>query len=501
MTASQNSQTATTSLFQSATQWLQLLQERRIGALELLDLHLDQLDRHHDRVNAVVARDIDNARAAARAADNTPQAQRLQLHGLPMTVKDSLEAVGMPTTCGLPFLADHRPERDADAVARLKSAGAIIFGKTNLPPGAMDWQSNNPVYGETTNPWDAGRTPGGSSGGSAAAVAAGFVPLELGSDIGGSVRVPAHFCGVYGHKPSYGIVPSGGHIPPMPGSLIAPEMGVLGPLARSAHDLELAMDVLVAPRELQQTAWHIVIPPSRHERLQDFRVALWADDNTFAVDGECLSAIESWADDLRRLGVSVDARARPDIDWHACYETYLTTLFQVIGMGRPSDVIQSVIDAQATRPADDPGYPVRVARALKLRHFEYFQVMEQREALFRRWREFFNRFDLLICPVMPTVAYPLDRRGNELPDPIAASELRRMNVNGLPRSYMDGLQWPSIASVANLPATAIPTGRRIDGLPMGVQMIGPYLEDRTPIRFAQLLEQALGGCAPTPGFF
>lgn len=483
--------------FQSATQWLALLRNRRIGAVELLKLYLEQVDKHNPVLNLVVAQDVEGALEAARQADNRPNFDLAPLHGLPMTVKDTLEATGMPATCGFPFLAEHRPQRDADSVARLKAAGAIVFGKTNVPPGAFDWQSYNPIYGVSNNPWDITRTPGGSSGGPAGAMAAGFSALELGSDIGGSIRVPAHFCGVYGHKPSYGVVPARGHIPPMPGNYATYEMGVLGPLARSAQDLELAMDVLAAPAELSQPAWSVAIPPSRKERLQDYKVALWADASTYAVDSRCLEAMQAYAQDLRRLGVTVDEKARPDTDWQAAYETYLATLLPMMGSGLPPEALQQLIKSGVGQPRSS--YLARAARALTMPYYEYIGVVaEQRERLFRSWREFFTRYDLLICPVMPTVAYAHDHRGDGAADPLTACEARSMIVDGRPRPYFDGLQWPSLAVCANLPATAVPTGRFVDKMPMGVQLIGPFLEDRTPIRFAQLVERELGGFMPPP---
>ena len=498
MTAPKAPAASTPPLFQSASHWLELLQRRSIGAVELLDLHLAQLGRHNPGINAVVATDLDGARAAAKAADNAASAARGVLHGLPMTVKDAFETTGMPATCGFPLLAGHRPQKDADAVARLKAAGAIVYGKTNLPPGAFDWQSANPVYGQTNNPWNPAHTPGGSSGGSAAAVAAGFTPLELGSDIGGSIRVPASFCGVYGHKPTHGIVPGTGHIPPMPGFHVDVEMGVCGPLARSARDLELAMDVLVAPNHRESPAWRVAIPPSRHERLRDFRVALWADDRTYAIDAGCLAAIESWAADLRGLGLNVDTGARPGIDWNAAYDTYITTLMQLMGAGTPPELVQQMVDAGA---ASEPrSYLARRTQALNMRHSEYLSVIDRRGRLQQRWHEFFQRYDVLICPSFPIVAYPHDHRGAEAPDPLVAYEARRMRVNGQDRPYFDGLQWPAVATVADLPATAVPIGRMVDGMPMGVQLIGPAFEDRTPLRLAQLLEEALGGFTVPPGF-
>ncbi|MCK1297387.1 MULTISPECIES: amidase [unclassified Bradyrhizobium] len=495
--ATQSDSSALPRQFQSATQWLALLRERSIGAVELLELHLKQIEKHNGKLNLVVAQDIEGALQAARQADSRPRSELPPLHGLPMTVKDTLEATGMPATCGFPFLAEHQPRQDADSVARLKAAGAIVFGKTNVPSGAFDWQSYNTLYGTSNNPWDTTRSPGGSSGGPAGAIAAGFSPLELGSDLGGSIRVPAHFCGVYGHKPSYGIVPARGHIPPMPGNYTTYEMAVLGPMARSAQDLELALDVLASPAELSRPAWRVAIPPSRKERLQDFKVAVWADARTYAVDSRCLEAIQRYAQDLRRLGVTVDEKARPEIDWQAAYETYLATLLPMMGSGLPPEAVQQLIKSGAGQPPTS--YLARAARALTMPYYGYLGVIsEQRERLFRSWRDFFTGYDLLICPNSPTVAYAHDHRGDGASDPITVCEARSTIVDGSPRPYFDGLQWPSLAVCANLPATAVPTGRFVENMPLGVQLIGPFLEDRTPMRFAQLVERELGGFAPPP---
>ena len=486
--------------FQSASEMLELLRSRKIGAVELLQIHLGRVEKYNPALNVIVAQDVEGALAAARDADDRPASDLPLLHGLPMTIKDTYEVVGMPATCGFPFLANHMPQQDADAVTRLKAAGAVVFGKTNVPTAAFDWQSQNPVYGTSNNPWDPTRTPGGSSGGAAAAIAAGLSALELGSDIGGSIRVPAHFCGVYGHKPSYGVVPLRGHIPPMPGELFTYQLGVGGPLARSAHDLELALDVLVSPPELEAHAWSIRIPPSRHKKIQDFRVALWADDSTYAVDAQCLDAIEAFAQDLRRLGVSVNSRARPQFDPEVSFDTYFRTLMQPMGGGMSQQAREQFLNSAAALPSNCNNYRARTARVLTARQYESFALGEQRERLFRSWRDFFGRYDIVICPVMPVVAYPHDHRGTDQNDPISGAESRSMMVNGSLRDYWDGLQWPSLAVVANLPATAVPTGRFIDGLPVGVQLIGPYLEDRTPLRFAQLIERAFGGFKAPSGY-
>lgn len=486
-------------LLQSATRLLELLRTRQISAVELLELHLERVGRLNPSLNVVVDVDPEGARRAAREADvNLARGADVgPLCGLPMTIKDAWEVAGLRATCGIPALAEHRPTKDADGVARLRAAGAVLFGKTNVPTGAGDHQSYNPVYGRSNNPWNLERTVGGSSGGAAGALAAGLTPLELGSDIGGSIRCPAHFCGVYGHKPSYGVVPMRGHIPPDPGGLYSIELGVGGPLARSAADLELALDLLAAPAELERTAWAVRIPPSRHERLADFRVALLAETPPFATDSRSLEAIRAYAEDLRRLGVRVDERARPNIDFQESHALYVAVLFSVFGGGWPPEVVQQFIAAAEGLPEHDETWPARVARALQIRHGEFMRLAERRERLFRAWRELFEQYDLLLCPVMPTVAFAHDTTGDEFGH--IAQFKRTLRVDGISRPYMDGLQWPGVATVANLPATVVPTGRRVEGLPVGVQLIGPYLEDRTPLRFAALAERELGGFQPPPG--
>lgn len=490
---------AGTSVHRSATDWLSSLRSRDIGAVELLDLHVAQLNRHNDTINAIVVRDLEAAYAAARAADNGAPTDDRPLLGLPMTIKECFGVEGLPTTCGLPVFADNKATRDAEAAARLKRAGAIIYGKSNLPPGAFDWQSDNPIYGRTVNPWDVTRTPGGSSGGSAAAVAAGFTPLELGSDIGGSIRVPAHCCGVYGHKPSWGAVSLQGHVPPAPGQDVPVDLGVGGPLARSAADLELAMDILVGPEDRFAPFWSAAMPAARRESLSDFRAAVWLDEDAYATDHRCLAAMEEWVEDLRRLGVKVE-RARPPINWADSYDIYLLTLFQLTALGQPPEAAEAALRKADALSPDDSSYPAYVLRAMRMRHFEYLHLTERRRALMRSWAEFFTSYDVLICPTFPTVAYPHDQRGNEHSDPIDAHEHREMFINGVARPYMDNLQWPSVATVADLPSTAVPTGRFVDGMPVGLQIIGPAREDRTPIRFASLVEREIGGFKVPDGF-
>ena len=471
------------------------LKRREIGAVELLDEHFRQLDRHNGLVNAVVATDRDAARAVARKADEAMARGDAvgPLHGLPMTIKDAFEVVGMPATCGLPELARHLPGRDADSVAALRHAGAVLYGKTNVPAGVSDHQSYNAIYGVTRNPWNPDRTPGGSSGGSAAAVAAGFAALELGSDIGGSIRVPCHFCGVFGHKPSWRVVSGRGHIPPMPGEYEVTPVGVFGPIARSAYDLELALDVLAQPDRFDRRAWSIRLPPSRQQDLRSFRVGLWLDAHP--LDDGYRAAIDGFVDDLRRLGVTIDRAARPVIRPADSFDIYLDTLMGALIGAVPEAAYRVQVAAGRQAAAADPdGYPARIGRAMAQSARHWAATQKRRQDLITAWREFFGACDLLLCPVFPCVAFPHDTSG----DGHMAQYDRRLTVSGQPIAYLDGLTWPGLATVADLPATAIPTGHLVDGLPAGIQAIGPYLEDRTPLRFAQLVEDALGGFRVAP---
>jgi amidase len=480
--------------YRTATELARMLATGQIGAAELLDENLARLRKVNPAVNAVVALDEDGARKAAREADaaRARGAALGPLHGLSMTIKDTFAVTGMTATCGLEDLRDYRPAADAAAVAKLRGAGAIFFGKTNLPPAAADHQSCNPLFGLTRNPWNVERTVGGSSGGAAAALAVGITPLELGSDIGGSIRVPAHFCGVYGHKPSYGIVPLEGHIPPPPGHLSQPELAVAGPLARSAFDLELMLDIIIGAPELKRTAFRIALPPARRDDLRDFRVAVWNDASAYPLDGAYAAAIEALVDDLRRFGVKVDTAARPAIDPAQSFRTYMQTLFGVIGAGFPPPLRDAIVAGGSAAP--DGSYPRMVANAVGQSLEKFAAAAEHREHLFRAWREFFTQHDVLLCPITPTVAFSHDVARMDL----AAQFERRIIVNGKATPYMDNLMWPGLVTVANLPATAIPTRRLVQGLPAGVQLVGPYLEDRTPLKFAQLLERALGGFMPPP---
>jgi amidase len=466
--------------FAPATEQLRLLQSDEISATELLELYLARVDRLNPAYNLIVAQDRDRARAQAIEIDRRRRGGETlgPLAGLPITIKDSFEVTGMPATCGLVPLRNHMPEEDADAVALLRHAGVNIFGKTNLPAGASDWQSFNPIYGISRNPWNPDRTVGGSSGGAAAAVAAGFTSFELGSDIGGSIRIPSHFNGVFGHKPTYGMVPLRGHIPPPPGMLNQPELGVAGPIARSAADLDLLMSILAPP-----------LPAPRHERLGDFRVGVWWGGDVYRVDGGYRQALEAYIADLRAAGARIEEVDLP-VDPRESYETYLHVLFAIVGAPAP----QEAEAFERLADEDETGIAANLARYMRTSLGEWFGLAEKREHLFRAWARFFGEYDLLLCPAVPVVAFEHMAEGSG----VHSDQLfRRITIDGRPAPYLD-FTWQGLALVANLPATVMPTGKFSQGLPCGLQLIGPYGEDRTNIRFAELAERAAGAYVVPP---
>ena len=478
----------------SAHETLAELAAKRISAVELLEHYVARRAALDNHVNAVVATDVDGARLIARDIDNRRAAGEVlpPLAGLTMTIKDAFEVVGMPATCGFPNLAQYRPEQDADAVARLRAAGAVIYGKSNCPLGAADHQTYNPVYGTTRNPWNLARTAGGSSGGAAAALAGGFSALELGSDIGGSIRVPSHYCGVYGHKPSWGIVSGRGHIPPMPGAVVPPTpLAVVGPMGRSAADLDLALSLLAGPSKDEAAGWSLKLPPPRHDRLRDFRIGVWLD--AYPVDSAYCGAIEQFAQALAREGAKVDTVRSSPVDAVASWGTYLDLLFGIIGSGSPESEVAAY--RAAAQGATVGSYAARLGRATtqSLRHWT--EQSAQQAIVRERWSRFFEEFDVLLCPVSMTLAFPHKTDDGHGPVP----QLKRtLVVDGTLRPYLDNLMWPGLATIAHLPSTARPLGAAIDGLPAGVQIIGPYLHDRTTIRFAALCDEAFGGFRAPP---
>jgi len=479
-------------LTQSASELVKQLKNKNISAVELLEAHLDQISSINPDINAVVTLDEERARERAAAADKDLEKgiDWGPLHGLPMTVKDAYEVAGIVTTGGSPKWKDHVPQVNAEVVDRLTNAGAIVFGKTNVPYLSGDWQTYNEIFGVTNNPWDYTKTPGGSSGGSAAAVASGLTPLEVGSDIGGSIRIPAHFCGVYGHKPSYDLIPIRGHLPPPPGSLSENDtITVAGPLARSAADLELALSVLAGPRSSEGKGWQLNLPQARHQQLKDFRIAVWFGDGFCPVETTMADAIQETTDQLAKQGTTV-TEANPGFSLEMNNDLFWNLFNAVIATGFPKPVLDDMKQLLKNSTMDDKDPRVRQARGALISHIDWLRVNELRLRIKAMWDEFFQSYDVLLCPVTFTTAFDHDHN----PDLLG----RCITVDGAERHYSEITAWPSVATISQLPSTVVPIGHSSAGLPIGMQVIGPYLEDYTTIAFARAIEGVCSGYTPPP---
>jgi amidase len=442
-----------------------------ISSRELLDAFVDRVERLNGHVNAVVTFDLDRARAAAERADEAlARGDALgPLHGLPITVKDAIETEGIRSTGGATELTDHVPAADAVAVARLKAAGAIVFGKTNVPRWSGDLQTYNDIFGTTNNPWDFGRVPGGSSGGAATSVACGFTSFEIGTDIGGSVRIPSHCCGVFGLKPSFGVVPQRGYLDHVGGGKTDADINVFGPIARSARDLDLLLDVLAGPVAEEAVAWRLDLPPARFESAAGLRVGVWFDEDAAPVDREYRALLAAAADRLADNEALVE-EAHPRVDF-----------------GEQVDLFNQMI-----LPAISPSLAAADQDPASGSHRQWLRLEERRIALRRVWAEWFEQHDLLLCPVMGLPAFEHDQTGDFVS--------RTITINGEPRVYTDLVSWTGLIGIAGHPAAVPPIGRTEAGIPVGIQVVGAYLRDRDAVAGARVVEDLLGGFTPPPQF-
>jgi amidase len=455
-------------LFRPATDVARMLRRRELSSRELTAMLLERIDAVNPALNAVVELRREAALREAAAADDALAggAGVGPLHGVPMTIKDSFDVAGLHTTWGNPAFKDYVADTDATVVRRLRQAGAIVVGKTNVAFMLGDFgQTANELYGVTSNPWDTTRTPGGSSGGAAAALAAAMTFLEYGSDLVGSIRVPASFCGVYGLKPTAGIVPLIGFQPP--GAPAGPSeltyMSAVGPLARAAGDLRTALRATAGPEGDAAKAWSWALPPPRHARLGEFRVGFVLDHEQAPVSGEVAPLLSDAVDALARAGATV-----------------------VEGWPEGLDPV---------RQAESFGFHVGLFLALQQPGEDFAtlsQVVEQehrRMAARAAWSRYFGDVDVFLCPASFTPAFPHDTR---------PFEQRTIATPGGERPYGDLVFWVSHASLPGLPAVAAPVGRTPGGLPVGVQVVGPRHEDDTAITFAELLAEVAGGYQPPP---
>jgi amidase len=464
-----------------------------VSSVELTEAAIARIEARDGAINAVVVRDFDRALAAAWEADTArSQGEDGPLLGVPLTVKEAFNVAGLPTTWGLPGTQGIPVTQDAVAVARLKAAGAIILGKTNTPVMLGDWQSANPVYGVSNNPWDLARTPGGSTGGGAAALAAGFTPLEFGSDLAGSLRIPAAFCGVYAHRPSYGLVPQRGFVPPgVPVLSVAPaiDQSVLGPMARSAEDLGLALSVTAGPDDRDATGYELRLPPPRHDRLRDFRVLVIETHPMVPTQADIGDALSQLASQLEAAGCRVGRNAAAVPDLAAIANLHVRLLMSAMSADSPDDAYAAAAARAAAFGPQAQDMAAVFARAQVMSHRDWIAADRERAALQAQWRACFADWDIVLCPVAPTTAFAHDH---------APMEARMLDVDGAATPYSLTSLWASVPTPSGNPATAMPVGLDADGLPIGVQAIGPHLEDLTSIAFARLCAQAFGGFVAPP---
>lgn len=476
--------------FAPAYEALRALRHGVVSSRELTEICFRRIRKHNPRINAFITLIEDQAMHRARLADEALAAGNTLpgLHGLPILVKDSIATAGVRTTSGSKQLENHVPREDAPAVARLRAAGAILIGKTNLPEFASDLQSYNEVAGTTNNPWDPVRTPGGSTGGGAAALAAGFAYLELGSDIGGSIRTPCHFCGLYGLKPTLNVVPPQGHIPPMPGVPVDhPDLYVLGPLARSARDLGLELEVLGGPSAPSSLAYRWSLPSPRGTRLRDYRIGFVSDDKFCRLGSDVAQVLSAAIDALRRAGVQLEEGWPPGFHPEESFANYWRLLSAYISPDQPESLLREIRQAAGR----DPYCRVWIEGA-ELDHRGWSRETESRLKARAVWQEFFRTHDAFLMPENFVPAFRHDHSSHFFARTVATPEGSR--------PYAEMLRWISPATLTGCPAAVAPVGRTRERLPVGVQIMGPYMEDATPIQIAGLMADVIGGYEPPPGF-
>jgi amidase len=458
-----------TPLFRSATDAAQAVRRKELSSRELTELLLARIEAVNPALNAIVELRRETALQEAVAADEATARgdDTGPLHGVPMTVKDSFNVAGLRTTWGNPAFKDFVASESATVARRLKEAGAIIVGKTNVAFMLGDFgQTANELHGVTNNPWDTTRTPGGSSGAAGAALSAGMTFLEYASDLVGSIRIPASFCGVFGLKPSVGIVPLSGFRPPGPPPPPSDMtyMSAVGPLGRYPRDLRTALSVTAGPEDQAAKAYSWALSPPRHTRLDNYRVGVVLDHEHAPVSSEVAAPLSDAVDALARTGSTILEGWPDGVDPARSYESFgfhVRAFFAFQEPGEDFAKLSEFVDHENRRMA---------ARAAWNRYFD-------------------DVADVFLCPVNFAAAFPHDAR---------PFEDRTIATPEGERPYNDQAFWVSHASLPGLPAVAAPVGRTPGGLPVGAQMVGPLYEDDTAITFAELLTEVIGGYEPPP---
>ncbi len=478
--------------FRSAKQLASLIRKKKIGCLELLDLYLGRVERYNPKLNAIIFMNIEGARKRAKQADRALARGEVwgPFHGVPMTIKESFDVAGMPTTWGVPQYRDNYAQKNSLAVDRLLKAGVVLFGKTNVPLYLGDWQSFNEIYGTTNNPWDVTRVPGGSSGGSAAALAAGLTGIDAGSDIGASIRNPAHYCGVYGHKPTYGVCSPRGHA--LPGVVAVGDISAIGPIARSAGDLAIGLAAMAGPDSIDGIGWQLHLPVPAKKQLREYKVSVVYTDPEAEVDEEVQKGIRAAADFLRKNKAKVVEDARPAFSSGEAFRNYVQLLRSATSGRLTLEQFQKNLAAFNTLESGDDSYQAQAIRAQAMYHKDWLAFNEARHKMRLAWAEFFKEYDLLLCPTATTAAFPHNQKGERWE--------RMIMVNGNPQPSTTQMFWAGYSCNFYLPSTVAPAGFTTEGLPVGVQIVGPQYGDYTCIYFAQLLEKDFQPFVQAPGF-
>lgn len=486
--------------FGTAIQATKAIQSGAISSREITKHIFGRIRKHNEKINAFVTLNEEQALRRARQADNALAAGKLwgPLHGLPILIKDQFPTSGLRTTCGFPELADYIPKENAVAVDRLINAGAIIVGKTNTPIGASDIQTYNKVAGTTSNPWDSTKTSGGSTGGGAAALAAGLGFLELGADLAGSIRTPSNFCGVCGHKSSLHLVPLQGSIPPLP-SFIPPsintaglnDLAVAGPLARSVADLKLELETIAGPAPEDAVAYQWKLPKARKAKLKDYKIGYVSDDPFCPVNPEIKAIMFNTVLAMRKEGVKVKEGWPEGIQFREIFETYFKLMAAFVSQSPAfTETVINTLKLSYFMPFGDTQR--NFVDGLTISHKDWYTLGVKRLAFRLAWQTYFKQYDAFLMPANCVPAFTHNHERNMWGRIIEASDH--------PRYYVETFKWISIATLTGLPVTVIPVGKTKENLPVGIQIMGPYMEDGTTLDLAMKMEKVLGGFTPPPGF-
>lgn len=476
--------------FGDAVAAAEAIRNKQISSVELTKHVFSRIDKYNPKINAFTFQLRDEAMARAQQADEAfARKQSLGLlHGVPVHVKESFGVQGRPATWGIPAFKNSKAPRNSAVVDRLLGAGAVLIGATNVPFNLLDYQSYNEIYGATNNPWDLKRTPGGSSGGTAAALAAGLGFLSVGSDIGGSIRLPSHFCGIYGIKPTLGIVSEAGQLPG--GTYIdsgfSTELAVAGPMARSARDLELGLLVLGGPERMPAKAWTWKLPAPRRESLKGLRVGYVFDDPIAPPTEDMKPLFESALRAMEKAGAVLKAGWPAGLQIAELNRDYMVMLGAVLYGVEPPEG-RAEMRKGFRDPKEDP-----FAQGAFMSHADWVQLNAKRYGYRARWEEYFREVDVFLTPVAFMPAMPHQHEGTW--------GTRMVDTPGGKRVYGHLMNWIPTATLTGCPAVAAPIGRTAAGLPAGMQIMGPIWEDSTPIAAARLLANEIGGFEPPPGF-